>query len=228
MKYSKTILMIFALMITLGISSCSKSDNTQAPSTTGNEDASYNFVISVPDVSVPSDYTDATLETSANIAPPPPNTGATNTAAMDPGTMIARALRDLKLTPEQVAQVKRLMAAREDCVRKLMLRLRQSEKAIMDKAELARREVMKALKNGDITREQAAARLKLINETARKALMENPARLEVMKALVGCEDAFLDAVGGLLTPEQKAKWDAFVAKYREMRDKKRPNVGTRG
>ena len=98
MNLSKTLFAVLALFVVLGLASCQKGDTT-TPVTSQNDVAIENFVFYTPDLSVPTDFTESTVESPAALAPPPtdPGTGTGgNTGAVAPLNPITKMLRDLK------------------------------------------------------------------------------------------------------------------------------------
>lgn len=227
MKFTKLFLALIAIMVVMGLSSCSKSEVGTPINPSGTDNELTTATVYTPDLTIPENLDNMPAPTDPPVGDRN-TTGPTASNQQDMLNPFARIFRELNLTETQIGQIKVFLKQRDDCMRKLMLLLRESEKAIMEEAIKARREVIAAVKDGTIKRAEAAVKLKEIDMKTRKALVENPVRLKVMVGLKKCEDDFLANVGTILDDAQKAKWDAFVTKYKEMRDKKRPNTTTNG
>jgi uridine phosphorylase len=75
--------------------------------------------------------------------------------------------------------------------------LRKSQKAELDA-------IRAAVKAGTMTREEAAAKSRAINERIRTATQE--AEAQVRAAVKACMDTFFTSLESILTPEQLALW----------------------
>ncbi|MBU3740966.1 MAG: hypothetical protein FGM24_01650 [Candidatus Kapabacteria bacterium] len=120
-------------------------------------------------------------------------------------------LKALNLTAEQQTAVKDLLAQHEDCAKAVRDALRASEQALMEPFKAQRDEVKAKLAAGEITREEARALIGEINAAAREALKNNPEREAAKAAMQACRDSFLAALRALLTPEQSAILDQWIA-----------------
>lgn len=134
-----------------------------------------------------------------------------------PGTDMNRVpfgdlLRALKLTPRQQGAVKGLLAAHEDCMKAAMSALRESERAILAPFNEQRNAVREKVKNGEMTREEARTALADINKAAREALRANAdARKAAGEAAKKCREDFMNALRGILSPEQLPVLERWLA-----------------
>ncbi|MBI2794288.1 MAG: hypothetical protein HYX66_06545 [Ignavibacteria bacterium] len=143
---------------------------------------------------------------------------------MDPsGKMLShpfgRLLKALNLTDDQVSQVRGFLADHDTCVRAAMGDFKASMRGIIARAKAARAEVLAALQAGDITREQAREKIRAINADARAALKNSDARNQAREAMKACDDEFLASLKGILTEEQLAILERYLANR---------STGTRG
>lgn len=223
MKLTKVYMLLFTTFLMIGLSACRNGDIDIPIDPGTGENELTTMVVYQPDLTIPENFEDMPIGTGSSNVPSAigENTLRNSQDMLNP---FARVFRSLNLTERQIAAIKGFMKERDDCIRRLMLMLRESEKDILQRANKAKREVMLALKNGEITREEAAKKLAAINKAAREALKNNPVRIRIMEQIKKCEDTFFENVGSVLDREQKAKWDAFVKKYIEARDKKRPTT----
>jgi len=117
----------------------------------------------------------------------------------------------LNLTAEQRAQIEILHRQKIECEKAAMQALRISEKTIRDGFKAQRDVIKDAIKAGTITREQARTQMRALEIQEREALKNNPARTIYEAAKKACTDTFNAGVRALLTEEQQAIWDAFIA-----------------
>jgi seryl-tRNA synthetase len=78
--------------------------------------------------------------------------------------------------------------------------LRRAQKAAMDA-------IRADLKAGTITREEANAKVKALNERMKNATQEAEAKVRV--AVKACMDRFFSRLESILTPEQLALWNEW-------------------
>ena len=110
----------------------------------------------------------------------------------------------LKLTPEQGAKLREFSMAQRDCEKAAREQfnaalepLRRAQKAEMDA-------IRASLKAGTITREEAGAKIKALNERMKAASQE--AEAKVRAAVKACMDTFFANIESILTPDQLALW----------------------
>jgi Spy/CpxP family protein refolding chaperone len=113
----------------------------------------------------------------------------------------------LKLTPEQSAKLREFSMAQRDCEKTARTQfntivepLRREQKAAMDA-------IRADLKAGTITREEANARVKALNERMKNATQA--AEAQVRAAVKACMDTFFANLESILTPEQLALWNEW-------------------
>lgn len=120
-------------------------------------------------------------------------------------------LKALNLTADQQTAVKDLLTQHEDCAKAVRDALRASEQALMEPFKAQRDEVKAKVEAGEITKDEARALVREINAAAREALKSNPERAAAQAALQACRDAFLAGLRAMLTPEQIAILDQWIA-----------------
>lgn len=119
--------------------------------------------------------------------------------------------KKLNLTADQMGAVDLLEKQRKACEDPIIAALKASEKTIMDAFKAERDAVKAAVQAGTMTQEAARTAIRDIENRQREALKNNPARATAEAALKACRDTFNAGVRALLTPEQQAIWDAFLA-----------------
>ncbi len=122
----------------------------------------------------------------------------------------ARVFMLLNLTEEQKVQVREFMIAHRQCEKDAILALREAQRPIIEAANAQRKEIMAKLKSGEITRREAGDLLKILNQTVREQLKNDPAVEAAHQALKACWDIMLDNIGSVLTEEQLVKWTKFL------------------
>ncbi len=122
----------------------------------------------------------------------------------------ARIFMALQLTEEQKVQIREFMLAHRRCEQDAIMALREAQRPIIEAANAQRREIMEQLKAGEITREEAGALLRTLNQTVREQLKNDPAVVAAHEALRACWDLLLENIGSILTEEQLVKWQRFL------------------
>lgn len=121
-----------------------------------------------------------------------------------------RLLRALKLTTEQQAQVREFLAAHKECVSSAMQVMREATSEIIEGANAARQEVLAKLQAGEITREEARAAIREINQRAREAIKNSDVVARVREMLKSCDEEFIAKLKQILTEDQLALLDRWL------------------
>ena len=110
----------------------------------------------------------------------------------------------LKLTPEQSAKLREFSVAQRDCEKAAREQFRSVIEPLR-KAQQSEMDAIRAdLRAGTITREEAAAKVKALNERMRAATQA--AEAQVRAAVKACMDTFFASFESIMTPEQLAMW----------------------
>jgi Spy/CpxP family protein refolding chaperone len=128
-----------------------------------------------------------------------------------PGAHLGKILRELGVSREQMTQIRELLQAQRTCVQEPLENLRAANQDLIDAANAQRKAVLAALRNGEITREEAHAQLQAINESTRQAIRDNPDNAPFLQALCDCRNTLFAGIRALLTGTQQAQWDEWVA-----------------
>jgi hypothetical protein len=118
---------------------------------------------------------------------------------------LAKILRALNLTDEQKASIKQFLTEYQPCHRAAMLALRNAQKVIIEAANIERREIMAALKDGTIDRRIAAQQLGDLNKRVRLTLQSDEAVQAALAAVKACDEELMAKIKAILTEEQKIK-----------------------
>lgn len=198
-KYSKhVVLTTFAALLVLVFTGCNKHDDTPlaASGTTSAEE----FVSMDPEA-LPSVVEDGTLAEPMKHHRPD----------SDRRMMAFRIFRCLELTDEQMELVKGFLSGHKDCVSPIIDSLRASEKPLLEAARAAHQEVIAKYRAGEITKEEARAELRAIHARLREALQNNPVKAWAQEALQNCRNELMRQIRSVLTEDQQAIWDEWVA-----------------
>lgn len=212
-KYSKhVVLTAFAALLVLVFTGCNKHDNTPlaAPGTTSAEE----FVSMDPEA-LPSIVEDGTLAEPMKHRHPD----------TDRRMRAFKIFRCLELTDAQMELVKGFLSGHRDCVGPVIDSLRASEKPLLEAARAARQEVIAKYKAGEITREEAREQLSAIHARLREALQNNPVKAWAKEALENCRNGLMRQIRSVLTEEQQAMWDEWIATGKLPCDEGRPHDG---
>jgi len=151
----------------------------------------------------PTEFNEPTLEMMMSERPDPNKGAPVRTPFND-------LLRALKLTPEQEVAVRRLLASHNDCVKSAFESLRAAEKSIIEAARAESEAIKQQVKDGTLTREEARVKLRELSKRTKEALRNLPGRLDARAAIKACDDAFLEGLKGILTPDQLAILQRWV------------------
>ena len=182
MKIAKFALVIAAMAMVLGLSSCSKSDTSNPVASQNNSNLITNEVLLPPsDIAVASDVTIPSMENPMELVLPVDGRGMNGMdrdsdkgddhAGMRGGMdkmgdrhhdrggffHLGFIFRSLNLTADQIAQIKTFMQTRNDCQKTLLQQLRDSEKPILDAANIARQAIIDQVKAGTLTKSRIVA-----------------------------------------------------------------------
>lgn len=211
----KTALAAMALVLSIGFYGCESQNGVNA-------DNNYEYLsIALPDADFNrSDIEDATLDKDMTLVEREMcfredremngkgNKGRMPIRQFHP---FARIFGALQLTDDQKLSIRGFMADHFDCMKEALEALRLSERAIIQEANTARREIMQSFRNGDITREEARQQLNDLNAETRSALQNNPAREEARLAMCECILALYANIRAELDETQQTMWDRWVA-----------------
>jgi hypothetical protein len=110
----------------------------------------------------------------------------------------------LKLTPEQMGKLREFSMTQRDCEKAAREQFRAALEPLRKAQQAELDAIRAAVKAGTMTREEAAAKSRAINERIRTATQE--AEAQVRAAVKACMDTFFTSLESILTPEQLALW----------------------
>jgi len=126
------------------------------------------------------------------------------------GSDLREILRDLDVMKEQMRQIRQFIRAHRECVKDPLEGLREANAGIIANANEQRKAILQALRNGEITREEAMQQLKQLSEATREAIRNNPASQPFLQAICECTTALFDNIRSVLNEDQQARWDQWV------------------
>ena len=128
-----------------------------------------------------------------------------------PGAHVGKILRELGVSSDQISQIRELLQAQRTCAQEPLESLRAANQDLIDAANAQRRAVLDSVRNGELTREQAHARIKAINDSTHQAIRDNPDNAPFLQTLCACRTTLFAGIRALLTEAQQAQWDEWVA-----------------
>lgn len=166
----------------------------------------------------PIEFVDATLDLPMAVEARPDNDKRGVRSPFD------RLLAALNLTERQNARVAELQEAHKACATEALKALRAAERAILKSAQAEREAIKAEVAAGTKTKEEARAAIRGINAATREALKNLPERAAAREAMKACDEAFLAGLRSILTEDQVAILEKFLAD-RAARGDRKPDGG---
>ncbi|MFN4984592.1 MAG: hypothetical protein ACK5BQ_07150 [Ignavibacteria bacterium] len=161
----------------------------------------------------PTEFTDATLEMPMAVEVRPDKDKNVRSP-------FDRLLAALKLNERQQGRVAELQEAHKACAKAALEALRAAERALLAKAKAEVEAVKAEVAAGTKTKEEARAAIRGINKSTREALKNLPERAAAREAMKACDDAFLTGLRSILTEDQIAILEKFLADRAARGDRK--------
>lgn len=118
--------------------------------------------------------------------------------------------RGLNLTDAQKTRVKDLMVQFHETMKPLVQEFKDANADIIAKANANRKAIVDQVKAGTLTREQAAAQLKTLNQTTREAIKNNPKTVEVKTKMCAERTQLFIDIKGILVGDQLTKFENLI------------------
>ena len=99
-----------------------------------------------------------------------------------------------------------------DDMKPLVQQFRDANADIIKAANEARKLIVEDVKAGKITRQEAAAKLKALNEDTRKKINDNPASQTIKTSMCALRSTLFTDIAGKLIGDQVTKWTDFSSK----------------
>lgn len=123
--------------------------------------------------------------------------------------------RQLNLTDEQKTAVRDLAKAFHENMKPLVRQFYEANKTIMQEANTSRKAIVDQVKAGTLTREEAAAKIKDLNQATRDKIKANPASQTIKTSMCAERDRLFAGVRAVLKGDQITKWDGWIAKLKD-------------
>ncbi|MCX6133046.1 MAG: hypothetical protein NTU47_04445 [Ignavibacteriales bacterium] len=123
--------------------------------------------------------------------------------------------RQLNLTDDQKTRIRDLAKTFHQDMKPLIQQFFEANKTIIQDANTKRRAILDDVKNGKLTREAAAAQIKVLNQATRELIKNNPASQTVKVAMCAKRDQLFAGVTAILQGEQITKWKDWIAKIQD-------------
>lgn len=130
----------------------------------------------------------------------------------DFGKHLGLFFRRLNLSDQQKSDLKALMVKFHEGMKPLAQQFKDANADIIKAANDARKLIVEDLKAGKITRQEAATKLKALNDDTRKKINDNPATQTIKASMCALRSTLFDDIAALLTPDQVKKWNDFSSK----------------
>lgn len=130
----------------------------------------------------------------------------------DWGKHLGLFFRRLNLSDQQKSDLKALMVKFHDDMKPLVQQFRDANADIIKAANEARKLIVEDVKAGKITRQEAAAKLKALNEDTRKKINDNPATQTVKASMCTLRNTLFVDIASKLIGDQVTKWNDFSSK----------------
>ena len=211
---SKMFAILIAAALTLGISSCTKTDpvsndlgnnNSNIPEYVSAGTQVDDLVITEPSIDQP-----AVVQ---NAMEPERMQQGLQFCDREPQFRFAPIFRELQLTQEQLDSIKVYMREHYDCQRIARAEYYNAVVEIIDAANTQRRALLDSLHQGLIDRTIAVQRLRQISQEMRLAIQNSGALETLRTALQGCTETLFANIRSILNEDQLAKWDQWVENH---------------
>jgi Spy/CpxP family protein refolding chaperone len=118
--------------------------------------------------------------------------------------------RGLNLTDAQKTQVKDLMVQFHETMKPLVQEFKDANADIIAKANADRKAIVDQVKAGTLTREQAAAQLKTLNQATRDKINANTATIDIKAKMCAARTKLLEDIKGILVGDQLTKFENLI------------------
>ncbi len=132
----------------------------------------------------------------------------------DFGKHLGLFFKRLNLSDEQKTQLRSLMTNFHNDMKPLVQQFRDANADIIKAANEERKLIVEDLKAGNITRQEAAAKLKALNEETRDKIKNNPASQTIKASMCVLRNSLFDSIVSKLnlTADQLTKWNDFSSR----------------
>ena len=118
--------------------------------------------------------------------------------------------KELNLTDEQAKIISTFAKEHKSCRREAIDALREAQRAILQNANLERKQIIDDMKNGTITATEARELLLQLAEQVRQDMKNSPEVQAALEAMKNCHNVFIDNIASVLTADQLVIWNKFL------------------
>ncbi len=118
--------------------------------------------------------------------------------------------KELNLTDEQAKTISTFAKEHKSCRREAIDALREAQRAILQNANLERKQIIDDMKNGTITATEARELILKLAEQVRQDMKNSPEVQAALEAVKNCHNVFLDNIASVLTADQLVIWNKFL------------------
>lgn len=133
----------------------------------------------------------------------------------DNGLHLGKIFYQLELSEDQREALKTLMEGNRECLTEPFEQFRAAAKEIMDGKKEQIKAIRDKVKAGDLTRNEAYEKIKLINEAVREEIESCEACIEAREAICACNTTLFESIGTdlNLTDEQLEVWNDWLSEH---------------
>ena len=123
--------------------------------------------------------------------------------------------RQLNLTEDQKIAVRDLARTFHANMKPLVRQFHEVNKSFIQEANASRKEIADQVKAGTLTREEAAAKIRDLNQATRDRIKANPASQRIKNAMCGERDTLFAGIQAILQGDQLTKWRRWIASLKD-------------
>jgi hypothetical protein len=133
----------------------------------------------------------------------------------DFGKHLGFLFRQLNLTDDQKTAVRELATTFHANMKPLVRQFHDANNTIIQEANTSRKAILDQVKAGTLTREEAAAKIRDLNQATRDKIRANPASQAIKTSMCAERDKLFTGVKAILQDDQITKWDTWIAKLKD-------------
>ncbi|HCA78653.1 MAG TPA: hypothetical protein DEP53_02855 [Bacteroidetes bacterium] len=122
--------------------------------------------------------------------------------------------RQLNLTDDQKTAVRDLARTFHANMRPLVRQFYDVNKSIIQEANARRKAIVDQVKAGTLTREEAAAQIRVLNQATRDKVSANPDSQTIKTLMCAERDKLFTGVKAILEGDQVTRWDTWIARLK--------------
>jgi hypothetical protein len=132
----------------------------------------------------------------------------------DWGKHLGFGFRGMNLSDDQKTAIKDLVTSYHDSFKVLVKDFADANHSIIDSANAKRKIIVNDFKAGQLTRLEAVAKIKTLNDDTRSAIENNPASKTIKDKMCKLRSDLITAIAGKLVGDQVTKWNDIISKLK--------------